>query len=160
MARPKTAENSHLPPYVKARQSGGRLLYYYQRFGKMVPLGSDYSNAEERAAAFLAAPPPDALGIADEADIISKAVPVNQMSGVYFLILAGRIAYVGQSQDVWRRIGEHRKDRRFDAFSWIACPVSELDALEAHCILKFRPWQNAGVKPNFSTRPQITLASN
>lgn len=157
MARPKSND---LPQYVKARVSGDATLYYYQRWGKQIPLGRDYANAESRAAAIVAKPPEAArIESLTAADVLAKAIPALRQSGIYFLILNGEIAYVGQSMDVWARIVQHLKVRRFDSFSWFACPESELDRLEALCIEKFRPWQNDGIRPHFRTRSQKRAAT-
>lgn len=152
--------HNDLPPRVKARRSGSGLIYYYVINGREIPLGADYSHAAERAAVVLSTPPPDALGMPDEAEIVAKAVPANAMCGIYFLILNGAIAYVGQSLDVWRRIGQHMKSRRFDAFSWIACTPHELDRLETHFIQKFQPAQNVAIGPTFRTVAKSTVASH
>lgn len=152
MGRPKTVRPD-LPKYVKARVRNGNTLYYYQRHGREIALGRDYSNAEERAAALMALPPVGAMVEDLSAEqIIAKAIPARRQPGVYFLIVGGAIAYVGQSIDVWARIVQHMKVRRFDSFSWFPCPVSELDSVEAACIERFKPWQNYGVKSNFSER--------
>lgn len=147
------AANKRLPQYVSARRTKRGILYYYQRDGKKVPLGRSYHNAEERAMAILANPLETAhIRALNVENIIASAIPAKRQSGIYFLILNGAIAYIGQAADVWLRITQHMASRRFDAFSWAPCPVSELDRMEAYCIEKFKPLHNAGIRPNFRTR--------
>lgn len=67
-----------------------------------------------------------------------------QTSAVYFLLLAGRVVYVGKSISLLSRIARHQRDRdkEFDSFNFIPCPPERLDELEAKYILAFMPWRN------------------
>jgi hypothetical protein len=72
-----------------------------------------------------------ALAIATEAQILSAARPWNEFGvGIYFLIRGGRVVYVGQSMNVLARVHTHRATKAFDAWHWIPCRRSELDAME------------------------------
>ena len=84
-------------------------------------------------------------------------------AGLYALYRYGKIVYVGQSNNILRRIGEHAGDgqKDFDSFSCIRCDnKNERDELERHWIMKFRPEYNdymnysfkrSGTRPNTNT---------
>lgn len=78
------------------------------------------------------------------AEICESALPVSVMCGIYFLICAGKIEYVGKSKDVLRRIARHRDMRTvdFDEFSIIPCGMADLDRLESEYILALQPTRN------------------
>ena len=51
--------------------------------------------------------------------------------GIYFLISAGEIVYVGRANDAERRVWEHlQAGKTFDSWSWIVCAPDEQVALE------------------------------
>lgn len=78
-----------------------------------------------------------------QVDVLAAAIPTALASGVYFLIRAGEVVYVGQSVDVLHRIARHRREgRAFDAFSYIECPAGDMDRLEALYIKAFVPEGN------------------
>lgn len=62
---------------------------------------------------------------------------------VYFLLLSGRVVYVGQTKNGLSRIQQHRTRKgyikEFDSWAFIECEKDELDALEAKYILSMRP---------------------
>jgi len=68
------------------------------------------------------------------------------ISGVYFLLLAGEVVYIGQSETVVMRVMEHRRRqlKEFDCAAYIEASVSELDAVEGAFIRAFRPKLNRG----------------
>ena len=96
-------------------------------------------------------PAPEPHAVTYGADVLSaeaiteRSESLLDASGVYFLLHEGRIVYVGQSMNCWRRIGQHESDpaKRFDAFYVIRCEPPELDRLEAVYIAKFQPPLNA-----------------
>lgn len=59
--------------------------------------------------------------------------------GIYFLLAAGEIIYIGQSREVYSRIRRHKSDKAFDGYFVHECSESELYGLEAHYIAKFSP---------------------
>lgn len=61
--------------------------------------------------------------------------------GVYFLVAHGEVVYVGQSTNVYARIGAHT-DKFFQDVFWFPVPVSELDAVEGAFIRLLRPALN------------------
>lgn len=77
-----------------------------------------------------------------EAEIIAGSNPLQTHCGVYFLIRANRVIYVGQSNDVFRRLADHREIKAFDRFAFIPCGRAVLGALEALYIQMLRPPAN------------------
>lgn len=75
--------------------------------------------------------------------ILVSAHPVKIVPGVYFLISEGKIVYVGQSNNVLRRVATHTSDTictgKFDSYAYISCDVSSLNTVEQHYIRKFNP---------------------
>lgn len=79
--------------------------------------------------------------------ILAAAVPLKGPEGVYFLIAAGVIVYVGQSIDINRRLHVHRRSgRKFDSYSWIAVAgQAERLRRETELIRMLRPdWNKSG----------------
>lgn len=77
-------------------------------------------------------------------------------SGVYFLYENGKVVYVGQTNDIFRRISEHARggqkhgfpNKEFDDWSYIACEDAELrEQLEALFIKFINPIYNMSQKP-------------
>lgn len=77
-----------------------------------------------------------------EEKIVSTAFSAKPASGVYFLIRAGKIVYVGKSVNVHARIAEHQKSKEFDQINFIECPEDHLCRLELMYIRKFNPELN------------------
>lgn len=65
-------------------------------------------------------------------------------SGIYFLHCGGQVVYVGQAKLIRQRIAQHIAEGRknFDAVSFIACAVDQLDALERRYIKLLLPHYN------------------
>lgn len=66
--------------------------------------------------------------------------------GIYFLIWENEIVYIGKSNDVYTRIKQH-KDKIFDRYSIIECPIEELELWEGIFIHEFKPELNKNL-PN------------
>ena len=76
-------------------------------------------------------------------DILDAAIPLGTQVGIYFLIKDEEVVYVGQSIEIFRRIGKHRNEGKdFDSFAFIECEKSELDKLEAKYITALAPELN------------------
>lgn len=79
--------------------------------------------------------------------IIDAATPCSSLSGIYFLIAGGEVRYVGQSRDVLKRISRHMHDgRAFDAYTFISCPVADLDRMEMMYITALLPEWNISLR--------------
>lgn len=76
--------------------------------------------------------------------IMKRAIPIKPVSGIYFLIAGGVIAYVGKSKNIMVRLGNHLfdKEKMFDAFAYIAVPKGRLSEMERKYIRKFSPHHN------------------
>ena len=75
----------------------------------------------------------------------SKPVPVRE-SGVYLLILDGRIRYVGQSKFLQMRLTQHVESKAFNRVLWSPVPPRWLDAVEGAAIRYLQPPENAVVR--------------
>jgi hypothetical protein len=76
-----------------------------------------------------------------EPEIVAAATPWGNAAGVYFLICAGAVVYVGQAVNVYKRISEH-KDKKFTHFAFVPCAPDSLDVLESLYIHVLRPQLN------------------
>lgn len=73
--------------------------------------------------------------------------PTAKGSGIYFAweIEHGRVAYVGQSIDLYRRLkGNHPQVRDGDWISWLLFPPEQLNSAECYYIWLCRPCRNFG----------------
>lgn len=75
-------------------------------------------------------------------EIINAASPWHGASGVYFLIENEEIVYIGQSTNVFQRIGEHFRNKKFSRYAYIPCVAQGLDILESLYIHLYRPILN------------------
>jgi predicted GIY-YIG superfamily endonuclease len=79
--------------------------------------------------------------------ILDAALPMGTQVGIYFLVKHDEIVYVGQSIDIFRRIGRHKAEGRdFDSFTFIQCEQEKLDYYESLYIGAFVPEQNVSLK--------------
>ena len=78
-----------------------------------------------------------------ESEIVGGAKPWTMFCGIYFLICQSRVVYVGQSVNVFSRIGAHSNSgKEFDRFAFIPCKSEHLDFLESLYIHLLRPALN------------------
>lgn len=76
-------------------------------------------------------------------DILDAAIPIGTQIGVYFLIKDDEVVYVGQSTEILRRIGAHKKDGKdFDSFAFIECGKADLNRIETKYITALVPELN------------------
>jgi hypothetical protein len=80
-----------------------------------------------------------------EEDIVRASLPWEKSSGVYFLIADREVVYVGQSVNVYSRIDEHAKGKKFDRYAYVPCPIEMLDKLESLYIHCLRPRLNGSL---------------
>lgn len=71
-------------------------------------------------------------------------IPTNKQfgrSGIYFLWREGSVVYIGQSENMRQRIGQHLAEgaKDFDAVSCVPCHSSKLTPLERHFIQALAP---------------------
>ena len=75
-----------------------------------------------------------------EDELVAAGQPHHPVSGIYFLISENRVQYVGQANDVDRRLAEHWRDgRRWEAVTVIECDTKHLDAVESAYIHRLAP---------------------
>lgn len=79
-----------------------------------------------------------------EGDILSLAQEIKYpLRGVYFLIKNGEIIYIGQTPNLFRRIGEHIPGKTPTHYAFIPVPEpQDLTRAERLHINKFRPALN------------------
>jgi len=67
-----------------------------------------------------------------EEEIVAGSHGHKFSCGVYFLVHAGAVVYVGQSVNVYARVYHHEQSGRvFDSFAFTLCEREELDMLES-----------------------------
>lgn len=78
---------------------------------------------------------------------VSHAVP--RSPGVYFLISAGKVVYVGQGLSIFRRIHDHASQPyiQFDSVCWITVSPARLNYVERFWIKRLRPEENRRFLP-------------
>lgn len=137
--------------------------FYYRRHNNAYRVYGSRKDAIKEAAEANAA-----LGLSNEAprpvlsaaEIARAAVPARPVCGVYFLLRKERIVYVGQSTNVYARLGCHASTggKEFDAQHVIECELGELNWLEALYIVKFRPEYNRDVPDITGISPRMAQA--
>ena len=85
---------------------------------------------------------PRKLEILERDAILAKALPAANTPGVYFLLLAGEIVYIGQSICPFRRFSDHIADKKFDAYVFLPCERRDLVNLESYYIGQYKPKYN------------------
>jgi len=74
--------------------------------------------------------------------------------GVYFLIKDNEVAYVGQSQDIMKRISQHLSTKDFNNYyiQEIDEEIDYLDEIETAYIAKFVPKYNKFIKTDINKK--------
>lgn len=67
----------------------------------------------------------------------------NSACGIYFLRRLGKVVYVGQSRNVYVRLGDHISTKDFDEVVILPCEPDDLDNLEGFYIRLLQPEMNA-----------------
>jgi hypothetical protein len=77
-------------------------------------------------------------------EVLARATAVPALRGVYFLIEGGKIVYIGKSPMFPRRLGEHLKTKKIDAYYLepFNGTDEELTALERRYIHRLQPFLN------------------
>lgn len=84
------------------------------------------------------------LRLAQKEEIVGSSVKWEGHPGVYFLIKDGEIVYIGQSINVFSRIGSHGSIKEFDSYSYVSVEKDKLDIVESLYIHIYNPAQNGG----------------
>lgn len=145
----------------RRRTPHGELFYYISKSGAQIPIGSSLAQAESLYRLMLAQDNRTAVPtILSEEEIVAAATPPTVQYGVYFLVKADRVVYVGMSKDVHKRLNEHRASRKdFDRVFVILCELIEARRLEALYIAKLNPPLNLTFGRNFG-RPKFQAVEN
>lgn len=113
----------------------------------------------------------------DESKIVEAATPYADCCGIYFLVLTGRIVYVGQSVICPRKLAEHAADptRPFDSLFIVQTSLFMLDDVEAalyrpaetapqHCYrlasktkIVETKWRNFGDRTIFQMKSRLSI---
>lgn len=95
-------------------------------------------------------------------EIIRNKQPSIAIRGLYFLLQGDDVVYVGQSEDILIRAHSHRKDKKYDGFSYLEFPEGNLNDLEAEYIIKCQPICNLTMPPNekYKSLPVIRNMTN
>jgi hypothetical protein len=73
--------------------------------------------------------------------------------GIYILMKADSVIYVGKTSNLFARIAQHQADKDFDSVQFIRCDESLLDLYERELIATLNPSLNkAGIFPQSSFR--------
>lgn len=91
-------------------------------------------------------------------EIVAGARAVNSLCGVYFLISASVVVYVGQSMNLHKRIATHiaEAEKQFDSFHFVQCQPSILDELEQAYIATLKPKYNIHLNMRTARAPVCT----
>jgi hypothetical protein len=87
----------------------------------------------------------------NEDEILLLAGIRRKRVGVYFLIKNETVVYVGQSTNIFQRVGDHESKKDFDTFTYIECAKEDLNIMETKYIVKFKP------PLNFNSLGQLVL---
>ena len=82
------------------------------------------------------------ITVRTEEQIIRSSRPYPKLCGIYFLIRAGRIVYIGQAVNIFARIATHMARKDFDSWSHVKCSAHQLSEFERAYINKFMPEMN------------------
>lgn len=90
--------------------------------------------------------PFELTSIVEHSTKIGRAIDCGK---VYFLLLDNVVVYVGQTiSTLESRLHWHRKDKEFDAYYVIQCPIKHLKIVESYYIHRLQPVFNARYKNN------------
>lgn len=115
---------------------------YLHSAGELQRVQKQIAVAKHDLALFEASTRLTGAGLLDAEDIAKAAIDAAQhakVSGIYFLVRNGKVDYVGQSINVFARVGSHQ---HVDAWAYIACEPDGLDVLESLYIYWLRPAGN------------------
>lgn len=80
-------------------------------------------------------------------EILFTVNNVSKQRGIYFLVSNGEIVYVGQSENIFKRIAEHMQSKDFDGYAYDETN-DDLNELEVDYILALKPSLNAALPNN------------
>ena len=75
-------------------------------------------------------------------------IKINVVRGIYFLFRNEKIVYVGQSEDIFKRVHNHLNSKIFDSWNFIEFQSEDLNEIEANYILLYKPEYNKSIPVN------------
>ena len=73
---------------------------------------------------------------------------IKLVRGIYFLFDGSNLVYIGQSENIFKRVPIHLETKKFDNWNYIEFVEDDLDILEAEFILKYQPKYNKTIPKN------------
>jgi hypothetical protein len=175
LGRPRKSGRKNWPSYMY-KNSGGTFWHRNPATGEICALGKTEGEAINTAlrlnrlmgALPNCAPdtddrdPVESDGLLSRSHVDSHAMPIENAIGIYFLIAAKEVVYVGQSMNCARRILEHVVDPRknFDSYFVLRCNPSCLDELERRYVAKFHPILNINIPGGRQARAALIVDAN
>ena len=75
-------------------------------------------------------------------------INIKSVRGIYFLFDGSTLVYIGQSENIFKRVPIHLETKKFDSWNYIEFVEDDLNILQAEYILKYRPKCNASIPKN------------
>src|SRR5690554_2342080 len=77
----------------------------------------------------------------------AKSSTEKSLCGVYFLVSGDEVVYIGQSKNIYSRVGTHQADpgKNFDSWCYVQCESHSLDVLESLYIHFLQPRLNGRI---------------
>ena len=73
---------------------------------------------------------------------------IKLVRGIYFLFDGSNLVYIGQSENIFKRVPIHLETKKFDNWNYIEFVEDDLNILEAEFILKYQPKYNKSIPKN------------
>ena len=73
---------------------------------------------------------------------------IKLVRGIYFLFDGSNLVYIGQSENIFKRVPIHLETKKFDNWNYIEFVEDDLNILEAEFILKYKPKYNKSIPKN------------
>ena len=75
-------------------------------------------------------------------------INIKSVRGIYFLFDGPTLVYIGQSENIFKRVPIHLETKKFDSWNYIEFVEEDLNILEAEFILKYKPKYNKSIPKN------------
>lgn len=84
----------------------------------------------------------------DDLVFLNENSKIKVIRGIYFLFKDNELVYIGQSEDIYKRVPSHLFSKDFNNWNYIEYVNDDLNTLEAEFILKYRPKHNKSIPMN------------
>ena len=78
----------------------------------------------------------------------NNKINIKSVRGIYFLFDGPTLVYIGQSENIFKRVPIHLETKKFDSWNYIEFVEEDLNILEAEFILKYKPKYNKSIPKN------------